>query len=263
MFSEAYAVHRISPLTRSVATFASDEAAMHGILAASIFRTSIVRSIRFSVLPACLLLAVGGPVRAQSTQGSILGTVKDASGAVIPGAKITVRNVRLGRTTVLVANARGDFQLLNLEPGQYNVSTSFAGYETYVARDLVLSAHQQLRIDPMLMVGSVSQQVSVDGSGLGDITTDSPVISATLNARDVTNLPANYRGAGSTSPLNIIQVMPGDPGHQLLDPGRVAFAVGRNSRRHLGPERALQRSALQRFSVGRRHLRNSRRRRGQ
>jgi hypothetical protein len=182
---------------------------MYGIGAACTSGKTIMRRMRFSVLPACLLLAVGGPVMAQSTQGSILGTVKDASGAVIPGARITVQNVGLGRTTVLVANARGDFQLLNLEPGRYSVSTSFAGYETYLARDLVLSAHQQLRVDPMLKVGSVNQQVSVDASGLGNINTDTPVISATLNARDVTNLPANYRGAGSTSPLNIIQVMPG------------------------------------------------------
>ena len=161
------------------------------------------------LLMACLFAGTAPLSYAQSTQGSILGTVKDPSGAVVPGAKVTVRNLDAGRTTMLTTDAKGDFELLNLEPGRYSVSTSFTGYETYIARDLVLTARQQLRVDTLLKVGAVSQEVSVDASGLGNITTDTPAIATTLNSRDVTNLPANYRGAGSTSPLNVIQAMPG------------------------------------------------------
>jgi hypothetical protein len=146
---------------------------------------------------------------AQSTQGSILGSITDSSGAVVGDAAVTVTNADTGRIVTSTTNARGSYQILNLEPAHYKIEVVKTGFETALAEGLLLSARQELRVDLVLRIGTLSQQVVVNGTDTGDITLDTPTIAASLDSRDVLNLPANYRGAGSTSPLNVIQTLPG------------------------------------------------------
>ena len=146
---------------------------------------------------------------AQSTQGSILGLVKDTSGAIVPAAQVNVTNLDAGHTSTTVSDDRGNYQILNLEPAHYKVEVIKDGFEMGIEENLVLSAREQLRADIVLRVGVVTQQVIVNDASAGAITTDTPSISAAIDSRDVLNLPANYRGAGSTSPLNVIQTLPG------------------------------------------------------
>jgi len=148
-------------------------------------------------------------VHAQSTQGSILGTVKDSQAAMVPNATVVITNTDENRVYTTTADAKGNYQALNLLPAHYRIEVSKTGFDTHVDNNLILSARQQLRVDVILTVGKVTQQVEVDGSAVGAITTDSPAISSAIDSRDVLNLPANYRGAGSTSPLNVIQTLPG------------------------------------------------------
>lgn len=104
----------------------------------------------------------------------------------------------------------GNYQLLNLSAGRYKVEISASGFDTTVIDNLLLVARGELRADAALKVGSVSQQVSVNAQTIGVITTETPSITATYSAVDVQNLPANYRAsANGTSPLNLIQTLPG------------------------------------------------------
>lgn len=173
-----------------------------------------IRHTRAALLAALcltvLFLAAGQrQTGAQSTQGQILGAVHDASGAVIAGAHITLTNTSLGVARTETSDARGAFEVAHLEPGTYQLEVAAPGFATVVERNLLLTARQQLRVDPVLKISSVATEVTINASEQGVITTDSPVISSTIDANEVLSLPANYRGAGSTSPLNVVQTLPG------------------------------------------------------
>src|SRR5277367_468783 len=149
------------------------------------------------------------PLAAQSTQSTILGTVKDQGGAVIPSAQVVISNTDKGSSASCVTDASGNFQAQDLPPGNYKVQVTKAGFQSKVVSDLDLAARQQLRIDVNLAVGAAQQEITVDASTAGAIETETPSIASTLNEQNVMNLPANYRASGSTSPLNLIQVLPG------------------------------------------------------
>jgi len=146
---------------------------------------------------------------AQSTQSTILGTVKDASGAVIPSARVVITNLDKGNLTSYATDAAGNFQAQDLTPGKYRLQVSRAGFQSRLIDDLGLTARQQLHIDVVLPVGATQQEIKVDASTAGAIETETPSIASTLNEQNVMNLPANYRASGSTSPLNLIQALPG------------------------------------------------------
>jgi hypothetical protein len=170
------------------------------------------RFLRLCALPLVLLFALLGTAAsfAQSTQGTILGTVKDASGAVVPGASVTLTDVDAGVTHKSTTAADGGFQFLDLTAGKYKLEISAAGFDSQIIDGLNLGARQQLRADAALKVGAVSQAVTVNAQAAGAIETETPSIAASYSAIDVQNLPANYRANQSgTSPLNLIQTLPG------------------------------------------------------
>lgn len=164
----------------------------------------------------CLLWVVlvslfmrGVLVEAQSTQGSIVGTVREDSGALVVAAQVDVTNEDSGTHHAVATDSKGTYQILNLEPGRYRIQIQAPGFSENTLEDLRLSARQEFRMDVVLHVSSVKQDVTVNASNAGAITTDTPSISASLDSQEVMSLPANYRGAGSTSPLNVIQALPG------------------------------------------------------
>jgi hypothetical protein len=171
------------------------------------------RSLRLfgiSVLILFALLLVQPSLLAQSTQGMILGTVKDASGAVVSNAAVTLTDVDAGVTHTAVTRADGSYQFLNLTAGNYKVQIAASGFEPQIINGLTLTARQQLRADATLNVGAVNQAVTVNAQNAGAIETETPSIAASYSSVDVQNLPANYRANQSgTSPLNLIQTLPG------------------------------------------------------
>jgi hypothetical protein len=159
------------------------------------------------VVPA-LTVAGTASLYAQSTQGSLVGTVHDASGAVVPGATVTATDTATNITHTAKTNGAGDYNFQNLQPATYTVSVERSGFSSAKVEKLELGARQQLRADVSLQVGGSTQEVVVNAAGAGAITTETPSISSTLSAQAVLDLPANYRSV-STSPLNVIQTLPG------------------------------------------------------
>jgi hypothetical protein len=149
------------------------------------------------------------PLTAQSTQSAILGTVKDASGAVIPAARVVITDLDKGNLARYATDAAGNFQAQDLTPGKYRLQVSKAGFQSRLIDEVGLSARQQLHLDVVLSVGATQQEITVDASTAGAIETETPSIASTLNEQNVLSLPANYRASGSTSPLNLIQALPG------------------------------------------------------
>jgi hypothetical protein len=167
----------------------------------------VARSVRLALLLCIVGLTSTAPVWAQSTFGTVLGTVTDASGALIAKASVVVTNVDENTARSVDTDARGDYQAVNMKPGRYRIEVVAQGFEPFTATELILAARQTLRVDAALNVGKVSETVSV--SSAGAIATDTQTISSAIGAERILSLPANYRATGSTSPYVLIGTLPG------------------------------------------------------
>ena len=158
-----------------------------------------------------LLLSSGGTVaRAQSTQGTILGEVKDTKGALVPNAVITLTSNEEGNVRTTTSNAVGSYHFADVKAGTYSLLVTAAGFEKWDITGLSLNVRQELHIDAALTLGAVQQEVTVNGDTVSAIETTSPTISSTFTADDATNLPVNTRASFSgTSAYNILGTLPG------------------------------------------------------
>src|SRR5713226_2607546 len=109
------------------------------------------------------ILFLAGVALAQSPTGEIAGVVKDPTGALVPGARITIVNQNTGERKSTVTDASGEFALPLLPVGSYALSAAMSGFRTSERRDLALSALQHLRVDFSLEVGEAAQTVEVVG----------------------------------------------------------------------------------------------------
>ena len=157
-----------------------------------------------------LLFLFGAAVTAsaQSTLASLAGSVRDASGALIPSAQVTASRDEDHSSRTVTTDSQGAFVFVNLPPGTWSLQAASPGFTPQQQTGLLLTARQNLRVDLTLTAG-VANEVTVNAGDEGSINTADAQIAATLSARAVLDLPANYRGAGSTSPLNVIQALPG------------------------------------------------------
>lgn len=163
-----------------------------------------------TILLGSLLAIFSGTVRGQSTFGTLLGTVKDASGAVIPKAKVVITNTDEGSSRTTTTNASGNYTLVDAKPGHYSVAVSKTGFESSQVTNLQLTSRQTLRADVTLRVGEVTQSVTVSGRAMGVITTDNSTISANYQKLQINNLPTNYRAsANGNSPYYLLTILPG------------------------------------------------------
>ncbi len=158
-----------------------------------------------------LLFLFGGGLTAspQSTLGSVTGSIHDSSGATIPNATIYLHRADTNTDHTVTSDASGDYTAINVEPGSYDIQVDAAGFAAARAKGVSLTARQQLRYDVTLRVAAGTETVTVNSTDVGVINTENAQIAAVLTARDVLDLPGNFRGAGSTSPINMVQTLPG------------------------------------------------------
>lgn len=120
--------------------------------------------VRFAVL--ALTVTLTAPVLSAQTTGAatLLGTVTDTTGAVVPGAKVTV--VHLGTSFIHegVTNTAGAYYIPNLSSGSYRLTIEASGFKTYVREGIVLRINEQPRIDVQLEVGNVTESIRVEGT---------------------------------------------------------------------------------------------------
>lgn len=105
---------------------------------------------------------------AQSERGTITGVIHDSSGAVVPGAKITVTNQATKVSLHSTSNGAGEYAALELQAGIYNVRVDKEGFRSFEVNGVVLNAAQTVRTDATLEVGAASQTVVVTASAIAE-----------------------------------------------------------------------------------------------
>jgi hypothetical protein len=156
----------------------------------------------------CCFVLSGLSTPAQSTQGTILGTVKDTTGSVIASADIKISSIEEGATRLVSSNESGNFLVPDLKPGHYRIEVQKDGFKAEVHNSVELLARQEVREDFVLTVGMRAEVVEVNDVA-GAINSETPSIAASFDSANVLELPANYRASGSTSPLKLVQSLPG------------------------------------------------------
>lgn len=152
---------------------------------------------------ALLALSLSHMSWGQSGAGTIQGTVQDATGAVIPGAKVHVRNSDTGATFDTITNSVGFYTVPGLFTGNYVVTYIAEGMKRY-EQSVALQNAQNAVINPTLSPGDVTQQVTVSGNAVQAVTYDSPTISTQIDYSRINQLPMNGRNvltlAAETTP---------------------------------------------------------------
>ncbi len=163
-----------------------------------------MKKLRFGAIPAlglalcfCITLIFSPPLSAQTTYGSIAGTVTDPSGAAITDAQVTVTNVATAEKRVEPTGVDGLYSFVNLLPGRYRIDVEKAGFKRTTRSDVIVDVGQSIRIDLTMQVGDVTQTVEVTGetpqlqsetSSLGQVVEERKANELPLNGRNVFNL---------------------------------------------------------------------------
>src|ERR1700733_14704820 len=165
------------------------------------------------VLQLCLLSFFCVSAVGQVTTGSILGTIHDATGAVVPNAKVTVSDTGKGTTSVHQTDSDGSYNVPFLIPGTYNVSVEMNGFKRSVSNNIVLDIDQKAQVDFTLELGGMSETVEVN-TAAPLIRLDSSELGEVVGKRQVENLPLNGRNFAQLVYL-VPGVTPGKGGENL------------------------------------------------
>ncbi|MBS1827947.1 MAG: TonB-dependent receptor [Acidobacteria bacterium] len=141
---------------------------------------------------------------AQDVSASITGAVKDSTGSVIPGAKITVTNLDTNIDKSATSSPGGEFLIPLLRPGRYSLTVTQTGFKTWAQSGIVLELNQRATIDVTLQVGELTQRVEVS-SDIPLISTEDVAIGKVIDNKSITRIPLN----GRLSIQGLIALAPG------------------------------------------------------
>ena len=144
-----------------------------------------------------MIFAVALGLLAQNPTATLLGTVRDASGAVVVDATIELRSQDTGATRKATVSEKGEFTVPNLPPGPYEATITKAGFRTVHETNIVLQMDQVARMDVQLELGTISQSIEVsdtvplittENGTKGEVMTSAQMLEMPLNGRDFTDL---------------------------------------------------------------------------
>src|SRR3989441_5378134 len=166
---------------------------------ASICNRAVIRLSRMLTV----ILALSLPSLAQIQNGQFTGVVMDPSGAVIPGATLTIKNLETGLTLTTISNDSGLYTAREVPIGSYKITVEVRGFKTVIKTGLILNAGTIQRVDFQLPIGGQVETVEVVG-GAVPVNTESAKLSETVGATQIANLPLNGRNV-----YDLIQQAPG------------------------------------------------------
>jgi hypothetical protein len=185
-----------------------------------------------TVLSAVFVLGLLSPDRlsAQAVYGSIVGSIVDASGAAVVGAKVTIRNAERDVANSTTTNESGNYTQRYLIVGRYQVRVEAAGFQTFVQDNVGVSVDSEARVDIRLQVGEVTQTLEVSAEA-SLLKTERSDVSTTYNQKAVAELPTLSRRftnfqlmtpGVSLWPVSLTAAQPENPqgSHRLLVNGQ-------------------------------------------
>ena len=147
-------------------------------------------------------MSLGATVFAQElTTGTIVGMVQDASGAVVPGATLTITNKATGAQRTVTAGESGEFTIPGLPPSTYDVKVEKPGFSAYLMTNLELKINQVARIEVRLQAGQVTETVTVTG-GAALLETETGAVGQVIDQQRVRELPLNGRNLTQLAALS-------------------------------------------------------------
>ena len=162
-------------------------------------QTSTTRTLW--LLSALLGLCLSG--MAQETTGSIAGLVSDPTGAVVPGAQVTVVNTDTNASYKTTTNASGNYTLRTLPVGKYKLVAEAAGFKRHEVTDIVTQVNEVSRVDVTMEVGAVSESVEVSANVVS-VNTEDASLRTVVDQRRVEDLPLNGR-----DPVQLMRLVAG------------------------------------------------------
>lgn len=176
----------------------------------------MIRAARLALLLSAVLLWIR-PLAAQIDQGAIRGTVLDQSGAVVPGAKVTVTNEDTGLVLETTSAGDGAYSFSPIKIGNYTVAVQKPGFQTVSHAHVGVHVSEQVKVDFQLEPGQVNQQIEVT-SALPLLETQSSTVGQDLTRQQVNDLPLNGR--------NYTMLARIAPGVTAMSSGRVSATGG-------------------------------------
>jgi hypothetical protein len=170
---------------------------------------ALTRTFFRAAMSAVFLAAFSVAAHAQSTFGTVLGTVKDPSGSVVPKAIVQLTNVGTGSSHSTISGVNGSYEFVNVDVGKYKLSIEATGFHKGDFEPFDLSARETKRFDIDLQVAS--QATTVDVQATSVVQTDVSNVAETKGSRELTDLPVaiGTRASGSTSAFSTLSAQPG------------------------------------------------------
>ena len=174
-------------------------------MARSKFRSSLL-----IVSSLCILITLAIPAWAQKDAGSIVGTVKDPSGAIVANAKVTITDLEHGQTSSTTTNAEGEFVVSPLRVGRYTVTVEQTGFKKAISDPISLDVQQRVAVNIILQVGQITESVVVS-SATPLLETETSELGQVVDSQRVANLPLNGRNFAQLALLTA-GTAPSEPG---------------------------------------------------
>jgi len=147
-----------------------------------------------------LLFASALPCFSQFETASVLGYIRDGSGAIVQGATVTLTNQETKAQVTAKSDAQGAYQFTDVKIGQYQVSATATGFDTSTTQNFTVTVNARQRVDLSMKIGSASESVTVD-SAASLLETDNSERGQVIGTREVENLPLNGRAYADLAAL--------------------------------------------------------------
>jgi hypothetical protein len=167
-------------------------------------------------LSVAFALATAIPGLAQSGRGTLTGSVKDPTGAIIPGAVLDLKETNTGSRYEAKSNGQGLYSFPELPPGSYTLSVSSPGFESYTQNGITVSVGNTAEVNSVLKVGASTQTVTVT-SDASQLLADSSDMGTTVPAQLIEDLPLQFNGT-VRNPLQFVTLAPGYSGQITNSP---------------------------------------------
>ena len=148
---------------------------------------------RFSLLALCSLFMLSAAVaHAQVTTADLIGTIRDTSGAIVPGVTVVLTNEATGVSRTVTTSAAGTYIFTSLQPGRYRLNAEIQGFRKVERTGVELQVNQRAAIDLELEVGLISETVTIAGTA-PLLETQSSVLGTVIEEKQVQDLPLSGR----------------------------------------------------------------------